>query len=288
MPGMINRARLTAFLVLLALLSMGGVAAYSVTLYRLFCQATGFGGTTQRADRAPDTRGRFITVFFDTTTSPALPWRFVPLQRRLKLRLGEEQMAYFEAENLSDQPIEGRATFNVTPEKTGIYFKKIQCFCFNAQTLKPHEKVSMPVSFFVDPALANDPNTEEVQEITLSYTFFRNQGIAGASQLAALDRGTPPAQRGEIIFAQNCAGCHTPTANKVGPRLGGIYGRAAGSVAGYPYSAALRSAHVTWEQATLERWLANPQAMLPGALMPMHLDNVAERADVIAYLRTLP
>lgn len=278
---------LTAALVCAALAGMTGIAAYSVTLYRLFCQVTGAGGTTQRAIAAPAERGRFITVLFDTTTAPNLDWRFAPVQRRLRLRLGEEAVAFFTAENLSRTAITGRATFNVTPEKTGLYFKKIHCFCFDDQRLEPGQKASMPVSFFVDPRLADDPNTAEVQEITLSYTFFRSLKQDDGRALASLDAGTPPSMRGQSLFAAQCAGCHGLDHAAIGPALAGVYGRQAGTSAGYPYSAALARSGVIWESASLDRWLAGPQAMLPGALMPMRVSNAADRAALIAYLRTL-
>ncbi|HJU11311.1 MAG TPA: cytochrome c oxidase assembly protein, partial [Candidatus Binataceae bacterium] len=153
---------------------MLGLVAYSPTLYRLFCAATGYGGTTQRADSdsgavSPQT----IIVQFDSNVAPELPWRFEPVQREVKVHLGEQKLIFFTAENLSDQAIVGHATFNVTPESTGIYFNKIQCFCFDDERLNAHERVDMPVVFFVDPALAKDPETRGVDTITLSYTFFR-------------------------------------------------------------------------------------------------------------------
>jgi cytochrome c oxidase assembly protein Cox11 len=161
------------------------LVSYSVTLYRLFCQATGAGGTTQRvaAATAP-VSGRIVTVSFNTDTAPGLPWRFRPLQRQVQVHLGQESLALFEAENLSDQTLVGHATFNVTPDKAGLYFKKIQCFCFTEERLGPHQRVEMPVSFFVDPALAADRGTQDVREITLSYTFFLSRDPAKAQDLS--------------------------------------------------------------------------------------------------------
>jgi cytochrome c oxidase assembly protein subunit 11 len=152
---------------------MTGLSFAAVPLYRLFCQATGYGGTTQRAEALP---GRVaagtITVRFDTSTAPDLGWEFRPLQREVVVHPGEEKIVAFRAVNKTPRPITGTATFNVTPLKTGIYFNKIQCFCFTEQHLDPGESVDMPVSFFVDPAILDDPNTSDVTTITLSYTMF--------------------------------------------------------------------------------------------------------------------
>ena len=286
---MMKRPHLYTVLAIVAvLIGMAGLAGYSVTLYRLFCQVTGAGGTTQRASIAPDARGRVITVLFDTTTAPNLPWRFVPLQRRVRLRLGEETIAYFAAENLSDHDIVGHAAFNVTPEKTGLYFKKIQCFCFDEQLLHAHQKVAMPVTFFVDPQLAADPNTEEVEEITLAYTFFRSVRPDQGHDLTRLNVGQSPAVRGEALFGAQCAGCHALAETKIGPRLGGVYGRHAGGLAGYPYSQGLRRAQIVWDSTSLNTWLAGPGDMVAGAAMPMRVRDAADRAAIIAYLRTLP
>jgi len=166
------------------------LVGYSVSLYRLFCQATGAGGTTQRADAdtAP-VLDRIVTVSFNTDTAPGLPWRFRPLQRQVQVRLGQESLAFFEAENLSDQTLVGHATFNVTPDKAGLYFKKIQCFCFSEERLGPHQRVEMPVSFFVDPALAADPGAQDVRAITLSYTFFPSRDPADAQDLSRFEAG---------------------------------------------------------------------------------------------------
>jgi cytochrome c oxidase assembly protein Cox11 len=121
---------------------MASLVSYSPTLYRVFCAATGFGGTTQRAEGDNGAvSDRVITVRFDTNIASGLPWRFEPVQREVKVHLGEEKLIFFSAENLTDQPIVGHATFNVTPEKTGLYFKKIQCFCFDDERLDAHQKV---------------------------------------------------------------------------------------------------------------------------------------------------
>ncbi len=178
----------TALVVLAVVFGMVGLSYAAVPLYRAFCQVTGWGGTTQRADTgASEVLDRAMTVRFDSTVAEGLPWRFKPEQVSQTLKIGESGLAFFEAENLTDKPITGRATFNVTPAKAGIYFKKIECFCFTEQVLQPGEKVSMPVTYFVDPALGHDHNLDEVQTITLAYTFFRwdDETPAGAGAAGA-------------------------------------------------------------------------------------------------------
>lgn len=146
------------------------------SLYRTFCQITGWGGTTQRAEiAANEVLDRKITVRFDATTMPDLPWSFSPMQVSQTLHVGESGIAFYESENLSDQPIVGTASFNVQPAKAGIYFKKIECFCFTEQLLAPGEVSKMPVTYFIDPEIAKDRKLDDVREITLSYTFFRNE-----------------------------------------------------------------------------------------------------------------
>src|ERR1051326_3454057 len=143
---------------------MIGLVAYSPTLYRMFCSATGFAGTTQRAVAAPtSTSDRTVTVRFDSNVAPNLPWRFEPVQREVTVHLGEQKLVFFTAENLSSQAVVGHAAFNVTPDSTGIYFNKIQCFCFDDERLDAHEKVDMPVVFFVDPAMRSEEHTSELQ-----------------------------------------------------------------------------------------------------------------------------
>src|SRR5712691_9553619 len=181
---------------------MVGLVAYSPTLYRLFCAATGFGGTTQRADSDLGTVSqRVIKVRFDSNVAPGLPWRFEPAQREVKVHLGEQQLVFFTAENLSDQAIVGRATFNVTPLTTGAYFNKIQCFCFDDERLDAHQKVDMPVVFFVDPALATDSETRDIDTITLSYTFFRSAKQDDVQDLSRfLTAAEPDPVRGQQLF----------------------------------------------------------------------------------------
>jgi cytochrome c oxidase assembly protein subunit 11 len=164
----------TALVVLGVVAGMVGMSFAAVPLYKMFCEATGYDGTTQRATAAPGATGeRLVTVRFNTDVAPDLAWEFRPVQPSVRVRPGEEALVYFRATNRSKREIVGTATFNVTPLKTGQYFDKIQCFCFTEQRLAPGESIDMPVSFFVDPALQEDPNTREVDTITLSYTMFR-------------------------------------------------------------------------------------------------------------------
>jgi cytochrome c oxidase assembly protein subunit 11 len=149
------------------------LAYASAPLYRMFCAATGFGGTTREAaGNATRISDRRITVRFDTTTDPHLPWIFKPVEPQVTVRFGENRLVAFTATNTSDMPTLGHATYNVTPFAAGRYFNKIQCFCFKQQPLGPHQQVQMPVSFFVDPAMRDDPQLRDVTNITLSYTFF--------------------------------------------------------------------------------------------------------------------
>lgn len=154
---------------------MVGLAFASVPLYELFCRVTGFGGTTQVADAVPEMISeRRITVRFNADVSPKLPWDFRPEETSVELRVGEPGLAFYVATNEAARPTTGTANFNVTPDKAGIYFSKVQCFCFEEQELKPGESMRMGVSFFVDPALLDDPGMADVETITLSYTFFRD------------------------------------------------------------------------------------------------------------------
>jgi cytochrome c oxidase assembly protein subunit 11 len=284
---MSKRFVVSGFVAVLAV--MIGITSYSVTLYRLFCQVTGAGGTTQRvAEGSTRETAPMVTVFFDTSVAPGLPWKFTPLQRSVKLHLGEDAMAFFEAQNVSDHDIVGHAAFNVTPDKIGIYFKKIQCFCFNEEKLKAGEKVQMPVTFFVDPRLAEDPSTNDVHEITLSYTFFESKRPKEAIDLARFSASAPDALAGGGLFEAQCAGCHALDSNKIGPALGNVMGREAGSVAGYPYSVGLKNAKLMWTRDTLDKWLSNPAGFVPGAQMPMRVSDAQARQNIIAYLASLP
>lgn len=153
---------------------MTGLAYASVPLYRLFCQVTGYGGTPARADAAPLTvSDRVIRVSFTADVAQGLGWRFQAEQRAVELKVGENKLAFYSAENLEKVPVTGQATFNVSPDVFGPYFTKIACFCFEEQTLQPGQRVDMPVSFFIDPAILDVPELKHLNDVTLSYTFFR-------------------------------------------------------------------------------------------------------------------
>ena len=153
--------------------SMLGLAYAAVPLYEAFCKATGFGGTplvAQEGERP--VIGRAVTVRFDSNVDPNLAWRFEPVQREVKVKLGEEKLVFFRATNVSQRPIVGTATYNVTPERTAGWFNKIQCFCFTEQLLQPGQSVDMPVVFFVDAEMDKDRRYDDIRTITLSYTFY--------------------------------------------------------------------------------------------------------------------
>jgi len=172
-----RRVGMIALLVAVAMLGLGYAA---VPLYRLFCQVTGFNGTTQVASEAEadDAAARSagaptISIRFDANTDRDMPWLFHPQQVTDTVQIGQRDMAIFVARNLSSVPVTGRASFNVEPEQAGAYFSKIQCFCFTEQTLRPGQQVNMPVLYYVDPKALDDPNMKGVEQITLSYTFHR-------------------------------------------------------------------------------------------------------------------
>ena len=167
-----ERTTRTALLATLMICASTGLAWASVPLYRLFCQATGLNGTTNRGTQAPGTNGHQVRIDFDANVSPKLAWQFTPENKSDTVDVGARDMAFFNATNMSNHPITGTATYNVTPAQAGKYFTKIQCFCFTQQTLKPGETARMPVIFYVDPKLSTDPDTADVQTITLSYTFY--------------------------------------------------------------------------------------------------------------------
>jgi len=192
-----GRNRRTVLSLLMVAVGMGCMAYASVPLYRLFCQVTGFGGTTRRVAAAPAQGAtpaidRVITVQFDATVGD-VPWEFEPVQRSVAARVGETELIAYRAHNAARQAVTGTATFNVTPSKAGQYFDKIQCFCFTEQTLQPGESAELPVSFFIDPAILQDRNLDDVDTITLSYTFFRTKNqpaarVATAPNPAAVPR----------------------------------------------------------------------------------------------------
>ena len=172
MTSIAQKNRVVAIRMALFALAMLGLAFASVPLYRAFCQVTGFGGTTQKADAAPGAVAGQIGVRFDANIDPALPWKFEPVQETVRIHPGARTTIYYQATNYTARSTTGQAVFNVTPEIAGKYFSKIECFCFTEQTLKPGESVKMPVIFFVDPKLRDDPDTKHIDEITLSYTFY--------------------------------------------------------------------------------------------------------------------
>lgn len=155
---------------------MVGASFAAVPLYEIFCRVTGYGGTTQVADVAPENvLQRKMTVRFNADVDRGLPWRFEPVQGQVEVNVGEQRLAFYRARNSTDRVITGAATFNVTPLKAGQYFNKIACFCFTEQQLAAGQEVDMPVSFFIDPAIADDPNMDDVTTITLSYTFYQTE-----------------------------------------------------------------------------------------------------------------
>jgi cytochrome c oxidase assembly protein subunit 11 len=173
-PAASRRSTATALSLVLVAAGMGGLAYASVPLYQLFCQVTGYGGTTQTAAAAPAEIGeRVIKVRFNADTGRDMPWRFHPAQREIAVRVGEPALAYYEASNPSALEVTGSATFNVTPQKAGVYFTKVACFCFEEQVLAPGESAELPVSFYIDPEIVEDRNLDDVGTITLSYTFFK-------------------------------------------------------------------------------------------------------------------
>jgi cytochrome c oxidase assembly protein subunit 11 len=181
---------------------MVGLAFASVPLYQLFCRVTGYNGTVQTAGgAAPGAAAgeRAVNIRFNATTHPALPWRFAPAQGTMPLRPGEEGVAFYRARNLGASPVTGVATYNVTPEVVGKYFHKTACFCFEKQTLEAGQEVDMPLSFWVDPRIADDPNTSGIRTITVSYSFFRSLDDAeraGAVANAGSHVGASGAPRG--------------------------------------------------------------------------------------------
>jgi cytochrome c oxidase assembly protein subunit 11 len=154
-------------------LSMAGLSFAAVPLYRLYCQVTGYQGTTQRAEKGSEVvLDRVVKVHFDANVAADLPWKFEPMQTSLDVKIGENTLAFYKATNVSDKPTTGTAVFNVTPDAVGTHFQKVQCFCFTEQRLEPGQSMEMAVSFFVDPALATDEETRQLSELTLSYSFY--------------------------------------------------------------------------------------------------------------------
>ena len=182
-----RRKSMTALALAGVVVGMVGMSYASVPLYRIFCQVTGFGGTTQVAKEAPrEVLTRMVTVRFNADVAPGLAWSFEPAQRDMTIKIGESALAYYRATNLTNRPLVGMATFNVTPDKAGQYFDKIACFCFDQQRLEPGETVDMPVSFFIDPNLDRDRGMNDVSHITLSYTFFPVDDDGARNRTAAV------------------------------------------------------------------------------------------------------
>ncbi|HDZ74539.1 MAG TPA: cytochrome c oxidase assembly protein [Aurantimonas coralicida] len=161
--------------------SMTSLVAYSPTLYQLFCQVTGYGGTVQRADAATrpvSTLNEVVTVRFDANVGAGLDWEFRPEQREVRARFGEPVKAYYYAKNLSDETLVGRAVFNVTPYQAAPFFFKIECFCFTNEKLGPGESARMPLVLYVDEQMLKDDDTNGLREVTLSYTFYKQEDLA--------------------------------------------------------------------------------------------------------------
>jgi cytochrome c oxidase assembly protein subunit 11 len=171
-PSQKNNHRVLIALVLLVC-GMIGLSFASVPLYRMFCQATGFGGTTQKAELLPEViLDRTVKVRFNADVSPGIPWRFKSEIQQMTLKLGQTGLMNYRVVNESSRPVIGTAVYNVTPDKAGLYFIKVQCFCFQEQILEAHQEVDMPVFFYIDPKMNDDPDMKDVHEIILSYSFF--------------------------------------------------------------------------------------------------------------------
>ena len=185
-----GRNRIVGATIAVVMVGMLGLSFAAVPLYRLFCAVTGFGGTPAIGlAAAPGASGGMIRVRFNADTNPALPWKFAPDQTEVSVAIGDEQIAFYRATNEARQPETGMALYNVTPEKVGKYFHKTACFCFNKQTLEAGQTMEFPVSFWVDPAIKDDPSTADVKTITLSYTFFRS--LQDAAKTGALAKAGP-------------------------------------------------------------------------------------------------
>jgi len=167
---------------------MVGASYAAVPFYRWFCETTGFEGTTQRADAAPaasDISDRVIRVRFDANVAPGLPWNFGPEDPYIDIRVGDVGITSYFAQNVGRVATRGHSTFNVTPDKAGKYFVKVACFCFTDQPLKANESREMPVNFYIDPAILDDPRADDITEITLSYTFFAQDGQTASAEAPA-------------------------------------------------------------------------------------------------------
>jgi len=168
-----QKSQKTGLYLSLVVFFMLALAYASVPLYRLFCQKTGFGGTPKIVGfKSTQIGSRTLTVQFVANVHRDLKWKFTPLQNEMTIRVGQNALAFYYAENLTSKPIIGMATYNVSPDKAGAYFHKVACFCFERQMLHPHEGMDMPLQFYIDPDIVKDPDLQDVKVITLSYTFF--------------------------------------------------------------------------------------------------------------------
>ena len=197
-----SRRNLNVVMILVGVFAfMVGLTFAAVPLYRIFCARTGFDGTPIRADAAAERAkpiDRVVTVSFSGDVNGGMPWKFYPKQNKIEAQVGETYLAFFEAKNLSDKPITGRATFNVSPEPWGPYFVKIQCFCFDEQTLQPGQSVEMPVTFYLDPELAKDKLLSRMSDVTLSYTFFKAANQAPATEAAKAPENEAPVTKASL------------------------------------------------------------------------------------------
>lgn len=183
----------TALMLVTVVAVMAVLSFAAVPFYSWFCRTTGFAGTTQRAAEAPkgdEVLDRTITVRFDASKEAGMPWEFRPMQNTMTIKIGETGLAFFEAYNPTDKPTAGQASYNVTPDQAGGFFTKIACFCFTEQVLQPGERVQMPVSFYVDPSIVQDPEAKYIKEITLSYTFH-SAPLPDQQAALATDAGQP-------------------------------------------------------------------------------------------------
>lgn len=186
-----KRLARTAIIAGAVVLGMTGMAFAAVPLYQAFCKVTGYGGTTQEAQAAPDRiLNRRIEVRFDANTSPDLPVEFAPKQSSESLRIGETGLAFYRVRNTSNEPVVARATYNVTPHVAGQYFAKLECFCFTDRVIAPGAEADLPVVFFVDPEITEDPDTADINTLTLSYTFFRSTSPEAQALLDAAEGQT--------------------------------------------------------------------------------------------------
>jgi cytochrome c oxidase assembly protein subunit 11 len=188
-----NRNRWTLVSCVIVVAGMTALSFAAVPLYDLFCRVTGYGGTTQQAAKTSDiVIDRMVRIRFDASVNSSLDWQFQPVQREISMKIGESAVAFYRAQNLAATTNTGTATFNVTPMKAGKYFTKIDCFCFTEQQLEPGKSVDMPVTFYVDPDIAKDPNLDEVKTITLSYTFFAAEEDEADPKTASVEGAKRP------------------------------------------------------------------------------------------------